>query len=417
MDDERPLFVLAGNGPYTNRGCEAIVRGTTKILREYYSNPLFVCVSHFWDREQYLEQRREEFDPHLFHKQTKIGQRVYNIQWWINSILKVICPEVKKKTVYKEMLPHLDDAQAILSVGGDNYSLDYAIPDIFTNLDDVVLAAGKPLIIWGASVGPFSRIPDYERYMSDHLQKVTAIFARESMTVAYLAKIGVTENVYLVADPAFLLDPVKPEVSKRPVIEEGAIGLNISPLMARHATNGYTKNWREITADIISKISETTGRTIYLIPHVTNPKDPKSDDFIFMKDAFLSLKSAKNNIVLIDPIYTASEMKWIISRMDLFAGARTHSTIAALSSGVPTLSFAYSMKAKGINRDIFGHESYCLDPDQLKPEYVAKKIESMLADIDHIKDNLKVKIPIMQDRAINAGKYLQEVLDGTTLRY
>ena len=110
-------------------------------------------------------------------------------------------------------------------------------------------------------------------------------------------------------------------------------------------------------------------------------------------------------------------MKWIISRMDLFAGARTHSTIAALSSAVPTLSFAYSMKAKGINRDIFGHESYCLDPDQLKPEYVAKKIESMLADIDHIKDNLKVKIPIMQDRAINAGKYLQEVLDGTTLRY
>ena len=46
MNEERPLFILAGNGPYTNRGCEAIVRGTVKILREYFSDPRFVCLSH-----------------------------------------------------------------------------------------------------------------------------------------------------------------------------------------------------------------------------------------------------------------------------------------------------------------------------------------------------------------------------------
>lgn len=44
---DRPIFILGGNGPYENRGCEAIVRGTVKILRKYHKNPTFVCISHF----------------------------------------------------------------------------------------------------------------------------------------------------------------------------------------------------------------------------------------------------------------------------------------------------------------------------------------------------------------------------------
>jgi colanic acid/amylovoran biosynthesis protein len=65
--------------------------------------------------------------------------------------------------------------------------------------------------------------------------------------------------------------------------------------------------------------------------------------------------------------------------MSFFAGARTHATLASISTYVPTLSFAYSLKAVGINRDIFGHESYCLSPNDLNPSVVIKKIESMFS--------------------------------------
>jgi len=41
------LFILAGNGPYENRGCEAITRGTVKMLKEFYEDPSFVAISHF----------------------------------------------------------------------------------------------------------------------------------------------------------------------------------------------------------------------------------------------------------------------------------------------------------------------------------------------------------------------------------
>ena len=96
---------------------------------------------------------------------------------------------------------------------------------------------------------------------------------------------------------------------------------------------------------------------------------------------------------LVSPEYNAAETKWIISQMTLFAGARTHSTIAALSSGVPTLSFAYSIKAQGINRDIFGHTDYCMEPTDLGVEAVASRVTSMLDESAAIRRDLGARIP------------------------
>ncbi len=123
------------------------------------------------------------------------------------------------------------------------------------------------------------------------------------------------------------------------------------------------------------------------------------------------MKTSEEKIILLPPIYNASETKWIISKMRLFAGARTHSTIAALSSYVPTLSFAYSIKAKGINKDVFGHEDYCLNPEKLTPETVVEKIESMLEKEKEIRSELKAAIPKIKDEALLAGETLMKIID------
>lgn len=415
MDEERPLFILAGNNPYENRGCEAIARGTTKILREYFKDPRFICLSHFQNEKQYQQQCMQETDDAITHlhsyrlSRRKIAQNLWKPFYLGYAYDRLCCPEALKYRVYKQMLPYLDEAAAVLSVGGDNYSLDYGIPKLFTDLDDIAIQKGKPIILWGASVGPFSAMPDYEQYMSDHLQKVTGIFARESATIDYLKGIGVTENVYPVADPAFLMDPAKPEgIEDLLPLDEEAIGLNLSPLMAKYVSGRNLEAWTEIAAQIISGIAETTEMPVYLIPHVTIPH---SDDYAFMRKAVSQIKGQNRNITLIPPKYSAAEIKWIISQMALFAGARTHSTIAALSSGVPTLSFAYSIKAHGINRDIFDHESYLLSPECLTPSTVTERIQSMLDESGKIRGELDEKIPLIQETALRAGKYLKTLVE------
>jgi len=408
MNEDRPLFILAGNGPYENRGCEAIVHGTTKILRNHFHNPTFLSVSDLQNTEL-EEQCSVEKDDAITHK--KMNTEQYSQKKSVlQKIISIIDKKKNKYLLCNEMVSHIDDALAVLSVGGDNYSLDYGIPKVFTDLDDFVLDKKRPLILWGASVGPFDRLPKYEKYMIRHLRTVTAIFARESVTVNYLSKIGITENVYQVADPAFVMDPIEPhDENKKLIIKKSAIGLNLSPLMARYVTGGDLPKWERIAVDIVKTIAEKTHRPMYLIPHVTIPG---SNDFTFLEKVWNLMDSQiKSDITLIPPDYNAAETKWIISNMSLFAGARTHSTIAALSSCVPTISFAYSIKAKGINRDIFGHEEYCLDPVQLTPEIVTSRIGSMLDGTDDIKKEITEKIPFIQKSAMNAGNYLQEIVE------
>lgn len=411
MNYENPTFILAGNGSYENRGCEAIIRGTVKILRECFHDPKFICLSHFESDEQYRKQCLFETDRRIVHIASHRFSRKKAIKtFWKPKTWSAVyqnffdCDALYVRT-YTDMLPFISETAAVLSVGGDNYSLDYGVPHLFTALDDLVLQRGKPIILWGASVGPFHTMPNYEQYMIKHLKKVTGIFARESATINYLKQLGINENVYPVADPAFLMDSEQPKEDI--YIEEGAIGLNFSPLMAKFITGGDLEQWTSMVQGIITEVAIRTERPVYLIPHVTNLG---SNDYVFMHNV-LSLMGEKNeNITLLSPRYTAAETKWIIGQMTLFAGTRTHSTIAAISSGVPTLSFAYSIKAQGINRDIFGHTDYCIDLKDMETKGVTKRITSMLDQDDSIRGILRDRIPVVQMLARNAGMKLIQII-------
>lgn len=416
MDDARPLFILAGNGPYQNRGCEAIVRGTVNILRQYFTDPRFVCISFFNSEEQFEEQRKNEWDAIEHMSCFRLNKRsailnLHRPKAW-RYVYKSIFDEQKLgREIYSDMLPLLPNARAVLSIGGDNYSLDYGKPVRFTMLDNLVLEQNKPLMIWGASVGPFSKMPEYEEYMGRHLQAVTGIFARESATIDYLRNIGVTENVYPVADPAFLMGPVKPEnIENELPIGDEAIGLNLSPLMAKYVTGGDLNAWIKKAASIIDQVVRASEMPVYLIPHVTTPS---SDDYGFMHEALSQTSLTDRDVVLVPPKYDAAEMKWIIGRMTVFAGARTHSTIAALSSCIPTLSFAYSLKAQGLNKDLFDNTNYCMGPSDLDAGTVAKRIVSILDDGADVRAHLLNKMPEMRNAALSAGAGLKRLIEVT----
>jgi polysaccharide pyruvyl transferase WcaK-like protein len=413
MNSDRPLFILAGNGPYDNRGCEAIVRGTVKILRKNFKDPKFVCISNFNNDDQYQTQSRHEIDSDIIHFSTnKINkEKIISNYWkpslWSNVFRYYSKSKSYKYWVYDDLLKSLNNSSAVLSIGGDNYAIDFGLCTLVTDLDDIVLENNKPLFLWGSSVGPFSAIPEYEQYMSEHLKRVTGVFAREAVTIEYLNSIGVIDNVFPVADPAFVMDAVEPKGWDDMInIEDGGIGINLSALMAKYVTGGDLNKWKKMAASIIENVARTSEMQIYLIPHVTIPN---SNDYEFMHSALSLLPNKLKNITLL-PAYNAEETKWVISKMTLFAGARTHATIAALSSEVPTISFAYSIKAIGINKDIFGHSDYVIPPDQLTSDAVTRKISMIRENHANIQNELREKIPGIQEKAYAGGEYMKRFL-------
>ena len=59
-------------------------------------------------------------------------------------------------------------------------------------------------------------------------------------------------------------------------------------------------------------------------------------------------EQAANRIAVLPPDYSPHELKWVIQQMSWFCGTRMHSTIAGLSSGVPTIALSYSIKTAGV---------------------------------------------------------------------
>lgn len=98
---------------------------------------------------------------------------------------------------------------------------------------------------------------------------------------------------------------------------------------------------------------------------------------------------------MLDGTMNACEVKGYISRLKLLITARTHASIAAYSTCVPTLVIGYSIKARGIARDLFGNEASHLIPAQELDSSVQliEAYESLAARADSERCYLEKKLP------------------------
>jgi polysaccharide pyruvyl transferase WcaK-like protein len=399
--ENRPLFILQGNGSVLNRGCEAILRSTVDALRSEFGAPRFVNAPALPPHPaDYVET-----DPDIIHLIPQEIKR-WSPRWWSFQFQK----RVFRRSPQMPFEKWLPKAAAVLALGGDNYSLDYGLPYLYFQAIRATLDRHKPMILWGASVGPFSAQPDFERFAAGELREVTLICAREPLTVEYLSSIGVTENVRLCADPAFILHPEEVQLAgeERMILEQPCIGINLSPLAGRYRGVDDTQGWRELARECVTALSATIRMPIILVPHVIVPE---SDDHAFMKVLLDGIKVPSSKIVLLDRRYNARQLKWIISKLACFIGARTHATIAALSSQVPTLSIGYSMKARGINRDIFGHTEWVVDIRELSPQSLVTKTMELLSQADSVRQHLQATMPEYTQRVRSAVGYLREIVE------
>lgn len=100
------------------------------------------------------------------------------------------------------------------------------------------------------------------------------------------------------------------------------------------------------------------------------------------------------------------ELKGYIARCRMFIGSRTHATIAAYSCCVPTVVIGYSVKAKGIAKDLFGtYENYVLPVQAIKDkEDMAYAFAWLLKNEDSIRNRLRTTMPAYCAKAMEAGK-------------
>jgi colanic acid/amylovoran biosynthesis protein len=407
FDKKGPRFLLAGNGPYANKGCEAIVRGSVELITKRFPEASFV-LSSFGASVQ--SEARTEIDSRIEHRPhvDPTPPRFPSARWWRSVVLGQ--RDNRTDRPFAVQVDSMAECDCALLLGGDNYSLDYGRPTRFVAMNEALLETGKPVVLWGGSVGPFVTDPEFEHQMAEHLRRLALVLAREEETVSYLASIGVTDNVRLVADPAFCMMPREPRLQDdlASFVEQRPIGLNLSALAGLYWPRGE-QDWFEVARECAKSLVKSLG-PLLLVPHVTI-KTSCDNDHAFLKRVRDSLPELQNSLRVLPPSLSAAEYKWIISRLAAFAGARMHAAVAALSSAVPTVSIGYSMKYRGINKLIFGHEDWLLPIEQFSADALQTKMLAVVEQSERVSAHLRHVIPRVVEMSEAAAGHLATVLE------
>ncbi len=390
-------FYLTGQRNFGNRGCEAIVRSTVAALRRAYGDVKVLVPSDDADRDsaQWPEAatRGVEFVKAYVPPYTR---------YWVH-FQRLPVPMLKRAgwpfPFPRWLNDQIESVDTVLSVGGDNYSLDYRLPSLLMAMDGLAMDMGKSVFLWGASVGPFERDPHFLTAIRDHLGRIDRIMVRESVSFKYLTQTLGLSNVTQMVDPAFTLAKQEVECAKFWPKEpgNGVIGLNVSPLIER-----YKKPGQDLIAEVsnfIRQVAEKQGYGVLLIPHVI-PLDGRAEnnDAHYMAKILAACRSLGSQVTMMPWTLNASQIKYVISQLRFFIGARTHATIAALSSGVPTISIAYSVKARGINRDIFDSEDVVLSTPDVTEKSLLSKFAYLHENETVLRTVLSRKMPQYADR-------------------
>ena len=333
--------VMYPHGGSGNHGCEAIVRSTAKLL----GNNLILF------SQNVDEDKKNGLDTVCAIDVAEKPIQQLSLAYIRAHIESRLLGDNKAfdKLVFQHIVLKAKSSDYFLSIGGDNYC--YGTPEFIYLVNKMVDNANVRRILWGASVeASFIN----ERMLND-LRGYDKIWARESLTYEALQAKGLKQT-FLVPDPAFVLD--KKELPLPDGFVKGnTVGVNVSPMIMGYEKNrGMTlKNYVSLIQYIINK----TNMQVALIPHVVWNHNDDRKPLTQLYDRF----KETNRVVMIED-HNAEELKGYIARCRFMVVARTHASIAAYSTQVPTLVVGYSVKARGIARDIFGTEDNYVIPVQ-----------------------------------------------------
>lgn len=389
-------ILIYGIGSLKNRGCEALVNSSIyqidpkvelsvatfnyKEDKNMFKDRIKKTVNHYKNKEEeFTKQEKEEYE--------KIKQQPFDYNNY-------------ELFYERDVIKELEKADLAIHIGGDNYC--YGVNEWMYAINTKAKELGKKTVLWGASL--FEEIKDLD--LIHDLEKYDLLMLRESISYNAVKKYIPETKLLLTPDPAFSLKPKK--INLNPWYKnKKIIGLNLSPLTIKTEEN------QKAVYNFIDYILEKTDYQILLISHVT--VEEASDLTILSK--IKEHYSEEDRIYLEKGNYNCQELKYIISQLDFLIAARTHASIAGYSSNVPTLVIGYSVKSKGIAKDIFGtYKNYVLPKENLVEDNLINHFFYLEKKKEEIKDILDKKIKTHKKEASTLYKQMIDKLNNQTER-
>lgn len=395
---KKKKILMYGLGTYKNRGVEAIVQST---LNQIDSTKYDIsAASHDFDynKDKYTDRIKNYIKHYkktteLNEEEKSLEEKYKNMPFDYNNF----------ELLYQnEVVDELEKSDICISIGGDNYCYDFCT--WLYALDKKSHELGKKTVLWCASL--FEEISDLE--LINNLNNFDLIVIRESISYEAVRKYISEDKILLTKDPAFSLPIKKIKLNEWYSKNKNYVVLNFSPLTI-DSTDNDSSQYKAII-DLMNYILEKTKYSICLLPHVTTDD---CNDLTILAELESKFKTNKR-VYLEKGNYNCNELKYIISKSQLLVAARTHASIAAYSTCVPTLVIGYSVKSRGIAKDLFGNvDNYVIDKNTMNSTNLISKFNYINSNKDEIRKCLEEQMPAIIEET---SHIFEKVIDRLNLQ-
>lgn len=336
---------------------------------------------------------------------------------WKYGITRLFFSLIGKKTQYidsLEVINSISCCDLVISIGGDMFSDDYN--NLPSELAYIKLSKqyGKKVILLGHTIGKFKSQQSIDLAKSI-LPLSDLIVLRDLGSKEYLESIGLSmSNVVKKTDLAFSfeedLNAVIPSSWSSFIKKGNFIGFNISHGYAKYMQMDYV-DYLHLLKAVVTDILSWYNGDILLIPHVFDFAG--NDDSRACSDLARLIDSDRveslSNLDSQCSQRSAGEFKKIISQSDIFVSVRMHSAIAALSRGVPTFLFSYSLKAKSLLKLFFDNpDKYCSVLDSSSISHISKSIWEIYEDRLYLNDHIANRLIDIKTESNETVNFIDE---------
>ena len=374
-----------------NRGCEAIAKGTALLLESKASNNIGLC------RDIELDTRLGLADYVTLYPSNNLTplQKVLRTIEVHSTSNPQKRGEILQKYDYLNFFRPVTSDDIMLSTGGD--MMCYVNNQVnYTN--NLMHSRGVKTILWGCSMGPENLTPEKE----ETLRNFSLVYARESLTFDFFKSLGL-KNVCLYPDPAFILEPQDCELPECFRNSE-VVGLNLSNYVLGDFS--LDKPFGKEVSELMDYILNETDLHILLVPHVTWSEQDDRKVAKIVRDYYKG--SERISILDVDKL-NYCQIRNVIGKCQYFIGGRTHAVISAYSMCVPALALGYSIKSRGIAKDLGLDNSLVVDSKHITNGQLLKSFKKLQQEGEKIRTHLETFMPIYKERTYGIRNDLQKL--------
>tara|TARA_R100000005_G_C5004139_1_gene213196 strand:- start:25498 stop:26814 length:1317 start_codon:yes stop_codon:yes gene_type:complete len=409
---------LFGAAPDTsNMGVSALFASTVEGITRFLPNARFSVFDNELGKRTKTHHFSEGNHIEVEHIGLRGGHRYY-LQENLTTI-SLLSHFGGLGAMFNSVIRDIDHFDVMLDIsGGDSFSDIYGVKRFMSVVRPKLIALKRqvPLILLPQTYGPYND-PKLGELANQAVRGADMAWARDPNSFEILKsmlgenfdpekhKSGVDFAFSLGARSAEdLIDPSLARLISERDANTPVVGLNVSGLIyndpqAATSQYGFKADYKEIIHGFSNWLLAETGARLVLIPHVMSHPLYTESDFAACEKVAASLPDEYQERVFVSPnSLDQNQVKWLISKMDWFCGTRMHSTIAALSRGVPTAAIAYSDKTKGVFETCEqGNEVF--DPRVLETQAVVEGLIGSLLHRGKVEDELTAALPKTIGRA------------------